>query len=277
MTDAELAREIEVLPGRLYYVVVRVIPYPREGIVWVDAESPYSYWPFFLDFGPVSLGNLFRFCCEVHSALTDRANAGKRVYVFTGSHMQKRANAVYMLSAYTLLLQNRSPEEAYRPFAHLSPPIAPWHDASPSVDPFQLTTLDVLRGIARARDSHFFSFTSFDIEEYEHFEKVEQGDLNWIAEGRFVAFAGPHDARTVTAEGYCTTAVDDLVPYFRRKGVTAVVRLNKKYYEEQRFAKAGIAHHDLYYLDGSNPPDNILQRFLAICERTPGEQRWPRC
>ena len=32
-------------------------------------------------------------------------------------------------------------------------PVAPWHDASPLADPFGLTTLDVLRGLARARVS----------------------------------------------------------------------------------------------------------------------------
>ena len=44
------------------------------------------------------------------------------------------------------------------------------------------------------------------------------------------------------------------MPYFKAKGVTTVVRLNKKYYNEKRFTHAGIAHHDMYYLDGSNPP-----------------------
>jgi cell division cycle 14 len=275
MTDAELAKAITVVPDRLYYVVVRVIPYAREGVVWVDAETPYNYWPFFLDFGPLSTGNLYRFCRSLHAALTDRAHAGKRVFVFSGSHAAKRANAMYMTAAYTLLYMGRGPEEALRPFAGAAPPVPPWHDASPGADPFGLTTLDVLRGIARARACRFFSFEDgcFNLEEYEHYERVEQGDLNWIAEGRFLAFAGPHDARTATPEGYHTTAVDDLLPYFKKRGVAAVVRLNKKYYDERRFRGVGIEHHDMYYLDGSNPPEHILQRFLATCERTPGERR----
>lgn len=275
MTEAELSKAFEILPGRVWYVVVRAIPHPRHDITWVDAETPYQYWPFFEDHGPVSLGNLYRFCMAMQTAMMDRASANKQIYVFSGPHGHKKANAVYLLASYLLLYHGRTPEEALRPFARLKPAIGPWHDATPGLDDFHLTSLDVLRGIAKARECGFFRpFDSFDSAEYEHYEKVENGDLNWIVDGRFLAFAGPQDARTRTPEGYVTTAVDDLLPYFKRKGVAAVVRLNKKYYNEKRFVAVGIAHHDMYYLDGSNPPEHILQRFLAVCEGTPGECRW---
>lgn len=48
------------------------------------------------------------------------------------------------------------------------------------------------------------------------------------------------------------------------------VRLNKKYYDETKFAKYGIRHIELYYLDGSNPPARILARFLQEAEATRG-------
>ena len=48
--------------------------------------------------------------------------------------------------------------------------------------------------------------------------------------------------------------------------MTLVVRLNKKYYDERRFTRAGIKHVDMYYLDGSVPPEQILQHFLKrVC------------
>jgi cell division cycle 14 len=31
----------------------------------------------------------------------------------------------------------------------------------------------------------------FDVEEYEHYEQVENGDLNWIVPGKLMAFSGP--------------------------------------------------------------------------------------
>lgn len=93
--------------------------------------------------------------------------------------------------------------------------------------------------------------------------------------------------KEVTPEGYQTLSVDDYGPYFQEHGVELVVmfplfhflklsvdsgqvRLNKKYYDEKKFQKYGIRHLELYYLDGSNPPAKILNRFLEACEATPG-------
>ena len=277
MNDAELnaalSKAVEVIKNRLYYVVFRVVPYERDDISFIDAETPYQYWPFFLDYGPLSAGNLYRFCTVLGDRLRDPAHAGKRVYVFSGPHMHKRHNAAYMLGAFAVLYLKWSPEDAWRPFESLSPPLASWHDASPTMDTFHLSTLDVLRGIAKAREHRFFDFAAFQLDEYEHYEKVEHGDLNWIVDGRFLAFAGPHDYRATTPEGYVSTAVDDLLPYFEKRGVKAVVRLNKKYYNEKRFVARGMRHHDMYYLDGSNPPDHILAQFLSVCEGTPGERK----
>ena len=59
-------------------------------------------------------------------------------------------------------------------------------------------------------------------------------------------------------------------PYFRLHNVTCVVRLNKKIYDCKRFTNAGFQHEDLFFIDGSTPPDSILKRFLEICEATPG-------
>lgn len=85
-----------------------------------------------------------------------------------------------------------------------------------------------------------------------------------------MAFAGPHDVRSSSPEGYYTLCPDDYIPYFKKRGVQRVVRLNKKYYDERRFTGAGFKHTDLYYLDGSNPPEKVLRTFLETCERTKG-------
>lgn len=64
--------------------------------------------------------------------------------------------------------------------------------------------------------------------------------------------------------------MQDYIPHFKRWGVKLVIRLNKKYYDEKKFTRAGFNHLDLYYLDGSNPPSHILQRFIEACEQTNG-------
>lgn len=39
----------------------------------------------------------------------------------------------------------------------------------------------------------WFDFKKFNLNEYEHYEKVENGDLNWIIPNKFVAFSSPYD------------------------------------------------------------------------------------
>lgn len=275
---------VEVLPGRLFYLALPArrgaaagaplaLPPDSASEVFLSIEEYCAYFPFFLDFGPSALNRLFRFCVAAARALDDRAFAARRIYLVTSGHAHRRANSVYLISAFLVLQHGRTPEEALRPFAALSPPVAPWHDASPGVDAFHLTTLDVLRGVARARACGFFSLADFNVDEYETYEQVANGDMNWIVPGRFLAFAGPHDpdvGSTDVEEGYHVTTVSELLPVFRAFGITGVVRLNKKYYDERRFVYAGMKHADLYFLDGSNPPEAVLQRFLRLAEETPG-------
>lgn len=53
--------------------------------------------------------------------------------------------------------------------------------------------LDCLRGLHYAMRLGWFDFKKFDLAEYEHYEKVENGDLNWMVPGKFVAFSSPYD------------------------------------------------------------------------------------
>ncbi len=48
--------------------------------------------------------------------------------------------------------------------------------------------------------------------------------------------------------------------------MTKVVRLNDVKYDARSFTDNGIAHEDLFFLDGSVPPSNIVDRFLEGCE-----------
>ena len=63
---------------------------------------------------------------------------------------------------------------------------------------------------------------------------------------------------------------EDYIPYFKKKNVKLVVRLNKKYYDERKFINAGINHIELYYLDGSVPPIRILKKVLEAIEGCDG-------
>ncbi len=45
-----------------------------------------------------------------------------------------------------------------------------------------------------------------------------------------------------------------------------VIRLNKETYDKTGFVKNNIKHSDLYFIDGSTPPEDIIQKFLDIAE-----------
>ena len=134
---------------------------------------------------------------------------------------------------------------------------------------YKCTILDCLRGLEYAIKLGWYNFNSFDVKEYEFYEKVENGDLNWILPGKFVAFSGPSNT-SHDKDGFPTFTPDDYAPIFKKLGVTLVVRLNKPQYDKNRFLKRGIKHVDLIFTDGTPPPDEITQKFLDICEKEPG-------
>ena len=46
--------------------------------------------------------------------------------------------------------------------------------------------------------------------------------------------------------------------------IKGIIRLNESMYEEITFKNSGINVHDLEFLDGSSPDDQIVQTFINI-------------
>lgn len=139
----------------------------------------------------------------LNAKLSDPRNNNKVIYFYSGSHGHRRTNAVYLICSWLVLQHDVSPDDAFRPFKSYSPAFIPWHDATPCHCPFPLSIMDTLRGLDKARKFNYFNFHSFDINEYEHFEQVENGDLNWCWDGKFLAFAGPHQSTEVRPLSDC--------------------------------------------------------------------------
>lgn len=129
--------------------------------------------------------------------------------------------------------------------------------------------MDVLNGLYKGLQNGFFNFETFDVEEYEHYERIENGDFNWLLPDKFLAFSGPHNKSRIE-NGYPLHAPEAYIPYFKKHNITAVVRLNKKFYDAKRFTDHGIEHFDLFFVDGSVPSDMIVRRFLTIAENAKG-------
>ena len=116
-------------------------------------DQELIYWNFFLDFGPLNLGHLYRYCQALNAKLSDPKLKDRVIYHYCGTHPHKRTNAAYLISSWSLLYLNRPPEEAFKPFRSISPPFPMWHDATPSACPFPLTVLDTLKGLQKVTNT----------------------------------------------------------------------------------------------------------------------------
>jgi len=342
-TRNPLRGAVEIIPNRLYYcalndplqnhkILIRnpflntTNPDQKFPVVCFNIDDELIYWNFFLDFGPLNLGQLHRFSTRLNRLLANARKDNTTVLFYSSTLANKRANAIFLACAWQVLELNRTPEEAFRGFSFegyngakfgissssstktknstksspsssntknirsmksSNPPLLPlssiggqtietlppFHDASPYRCVFELTLMDCLRALVKARQFNFFDWgDKFDGQEYEHFEQVENGDLNWIVKGKILAFAGPSYVKSVSPEGYCTLSPSDYIPYFKRKNIGLVVRLNQKKYEEQQFIDAGIDHVEEFYTDGSCPNMAILRRVIKSFEDVPAHK-----
>ena len=111
--------------------------------------------------------------------------------------------------------------------------------------------------------------SSFKVKEYEEYERVDNGDMNWIIPGKFLAFSSP-SSQPHDSEGYRTYTPEDYSPIFKKWNINLVVRLNKITYDKKQFEKNKIRHMDLYFIDGSTPSEEIIEAFLEASEKEKG-------
>jgi len=95
------------------------------------------------------------------------------------------------MGAFMILVLGKSAGEAWSKFKHISPKFMPFRDASQGGCSYQCTILHCLRGLDYAIRLGWFSLKTFDLYSYDFYERVENGDMNWIIPGKFLAFSGP--------------------------------------------------------------------------------------
>ena len=166
----------------------------------------------------------------------------------------------------------------------------PFRDAGRGRSDFNLNIQDCLWGIYKAMQNNLCDMNQFDVEDYEYYEKVENGDWNWITPN-FIAFASPVDpiwikrekekraqesqpggpsspAKSETAlQRKLSTPFLNCLDYFEKRNVKLVVRLNNQLYDRQVFLDQGVNHVELYFDDGSNPSDEIVRQFIELADQ----------
>ncbi|KAI9341203.1 dual specificity protein phosphatase [Obelidium mucronatum] len=282
----------EFIKDKLYYTWVTQAPQQTQTIHYFTIDNTLIYINFYSDFGPNSLAHVLRFCEMMKDKFNNPNLKNKKICLYSSSESDKRANAAFLMCTYMLLVQKKKPEEAFQPLVGINPPFLPYRDAGYGAATYHITILDCLKGLYKALNMGLLHIENIDANEYEFYEKVEHGDLNWITD-KFIALACPRDdIQTASSPyqsnmfGYNTAMksqagavrkpyqpaykMDDLVSLLKERGSTMMVRLNNKTYDKKKICEAGIEHVELYFPDGTTPPEGILKRFLDLCESQPG-------
>lgn len=259
-----------LVPGKLaWYCVPQQILQRGEptldGCAMLSTDDTV-YEQFFADFGPLNLAHVTKHCRRVRELM----EGGVMVVHYCGDHPHKRANSAFLACCAAVCVLKRSAEEAFESFLSCDPPLHPFRDAGFGVCTFQCLVLDCVRGVAKAQALKHYAYDTFDVAAYETLEKLEEGDVCWLVPGKFAAFSTPTADPRELRPGVFTLSVDAYAKLFKRLNISCVVRFNKKLYDANIFKKHGINHVDLWYEDGSNPTEAILQKFLSLCEQESG-------
>nr|XP_024213599.1 dual specificity protein phosphatase CDC14C [Pan troglodytes] len=257
------------ITDRLRFAILYSRPKSASNVHYFSIDNELEYENFSEDFGPLNLAMVYRYCCKINKKLKSITMLRKKIVHFTGSDQRKQANAAFLVGCYMVIYLGRTPEAAYRILIFGDTPYIPFRDAAYGSCNFYITLLDCFHAVKKAMQYGFLNFNSFNLDEYEHYEKAENGDLNWIIPDRFIAFCGPH-SRARLESGYHQHSPETYIQYFKNHNVTTIIRLNKRMYDAKRFTDAGFDHHDLFFADGSTPTDAIVKRFLDICENAEG-------
>ncbi|CAD7930458.1 unnamed protein product [Amoebophrya sp. A25] len=259
---------LEILPKRFYWVSLSSMPRQSSQYHFFCIDHELVYEPFYQDFGPLNLSCTYKYSRHVQNLLNDPALSGKKIVHYCSADPKKRANAAYLACAFQVMILRREADVAYKPFVGAKPAFMPFRDATMSVCTYQNTVLDCVRGLEYGMRIKWFDPATFDVQAYDFYEKVEHGDISWVIPDKFLAFSGPSNS-PVDGNGYPTFTPEDYVPVFKAANVALVVRLNKKQYDRRRFLDNGLKHADLFFIDGSCPPRDIIIKFLQMVEAEP--------
>ncbi|CAH1991276.1 unnamed protein product [Acanthoscelides obtectus] len=224
-------------------------------------DDDLVYDNYYADFGPLNISCLYKFCCEVRKLLRF-AKGTRSVVYYTCSQLERKTNAACLIGCFAVIHLGFHPDEIWKILLELSP-YKLYIDASQVACCFHLCIQDVLNAVHKAVQFNFFNFEDFNVSEYDMYDLLQYGDINWLVPRKFLAFIGPSENNQGHPPGY-------YLKYFLKNDVKYVIRLNQACYDSKVFINAGIQHVDLIFPDGTTPPRDVLIRFLDIAEMGPG-------
>lgn len=258
-----ITHQTKLTTDRIYLGAYDHIPEDTADLVYFTVEDALPYNAFHLDFGPLHIGSLYRFAVVLHNILNDEANQGKAVVFYSTTSPKERANAACLLACYMVLVQSWAPHQVLQPLSQVDHPFQPFRDAGYSSADFEITIQDIVYAMWRAKERNMIDLTTFNLEEYEQYERVDQGDFNVISKD-FIAFASPQQSSK--RPGQLNEPFKKVLGYFLNNNVQLVVRLNSHLYDAEEFTKRNIQHIDMIFEDGTCPTLDFVHKFIGAAE-----------
>ena len=154
-----------LIPGRLAFLCASptIIQKVKESDVgksvhMISSDLHRQYSPLALDFGPVNLGVVNRFCAAFSKRLAKQVSHSRLLVYCFEETLEAQANACFLLASLLVLDCGWTAEEAAEPFTGPSSPftLRPFRDATFSENPYPLLLLDCLKGLSKAVQRGWF-------------------------------------------------------------------------------------------------------------------------
>ena len=262
VTDEDVFQVIEIIPNRLIFCPCHEEPESTPEVLCytVDYDTFYSYHRFFDEFGPPSLAQIHKFFETLYYMLEDHTEL-IQYYCFDDAY--KFTTAVCLICTFQMMWTGQSAEQVFSRFRHLEPCFMQFGDSSQLPQTHVLTVENYLKGFEKGLKLGWYHPAEFNRDEWEWRSQIDNGDMSWIIPGKLLAFASPWTEKELS-DGYQVCLVKDLIEPFKQLGITHVIRLNQKVYDEEDFRQAGFKHTDLYFPAGTAPPVTVKDAWLRI-------------
>ena len=179
---------IAVIPDVLYFARLSQPPPDLPNIFAFSTDAELVYDSFFDDFGPLNIAKVYRYCEKIGRLSANVPSARKLLHYSSQNDDRKFVNAAWLVGAYSILKLGKSPEEALALLQSSSAKeFMGFRDASCGTSTYNLALRECLFALSKAVQQEFFSYEKFNLQEYEYYERVENGDFNWITP-KFLAF-----------------------------------------------------------------------------------------
>lgn len=146
-----------------------------------ETDLDICYQSFAKDFGPLNIAVIWRYCRLLEQVFQMKPFRFV-VHQCDNSQTLRKTNSVFLVCAYCIVMEKMTAAEAFQPFKKLAHSFEMFRDASSCVSMWDLDVFTCLQSLEAACKLGWYHYPTFDVDFYEHYEKVESGDLNWILE-----------------------------------------------------------------------------------------------